>query len=262
MMEIKNIKEVEFKILKCVTDYCDKQGLAYYLTFGTLLGAIRHGGFIPWDDDVDIAMPREDYRRFVESFYDREYEVLEYSKDEEYPYPFAKVIDKSTVLIEPTINRYPLGVYIDIFPVDGLPDSLRAAEKHIRKAKALSKGLLYKSISLKYPISVKYKLRHLAAKVLLLPVTRKAIVEKQIELAQRYPYALASYICIPTIYAGNKIMEKAWVNHTMEATFEGERFKIPLHYKEYLTKLYGDYMTLPPEQKRTTHHCFKAYWKY
>lgn len=121
-IDINELKRIEINILDYVADFCNKNGITYYLDGGTLLGAIRHKGFIPWDDDIDIAMPRKDYDRFVHMCLDdSRYKILSYETDEKYIYSFAKVVDSYTKLKEWGTAEYEqLGVYIDVFPIDAL----------------------------------------------------------------------------------------------------------------------------------------------
>jgi lipopolysaccharide cholinephosphotransferase len=126
MKKIENdeLKELQLDMLKNVAEFCKERGIQYSLAFGTLLGAVRHKGFIPWDDDIDICMPRPSYDRFVQEYEDSEgiYECLTFEKDNKFLFPFAKVSDRRTVALEQArfVDKYSkLGVNIDIFPVDG-----------------------------------------------------------------------------------------------------------------------------------------------
>ena len=119
-LSLDQVKQIELDILKYVDAVCKEYNLRYFLSFGTLIGAIRHKGFIPWDDDIDISMPREDYERFVEITKNANGKfVTLYPGKEGYPYPFVKVVDKSTELAEKDVMDIPdNGLWVDIFPVD------------------------------------------------------------------------------------------------------------------------------------------------
>lgn len=114
------LKKTQLDILNTVATFCEKENINYVLFYGTLLGAVRHHGFIPWDDDVDIAMPREDYKRFMDSFPMDKYLCLCNEKDRTFPYSYGKVNRLDTKLIEVSNLIYDLGINIDIFPIDGI----------------------------------------------------------------------------------------------------------------------------------------------
>lgn len=124
-LSIDDIREIELQILNYIDEVCKDNKLRYYLLGGTLLGAIRHGGFIPWDDDIDIIMPRNDYDTLLSIINEtnNKYKVLAYKYKKEYYYPFAKIVDSSTMVVESnTIATNNMGVWVDIFPIDNLPN--------------------------------------------------------------------------------------------------------------------------------------------
>ena len=121
-INVEELKQVQLDILKFVDEYCKKNNLKYYLAYGTLLGAVRHKGYIPWDDDIDLLMFREDYEKFVTSFKDERYKVFATEVNAKYPYPFAKVGDTTTYFEEEIKDVMDTGVNIDIFPLDYLPE--------------------------------------------------------------------------------------------------------------------------------------------
>ena len=129
---VESIK-IELNILSDVHDFCIANGIHYILFAGSLLGAIRHKGIIPWDDDLDIAMPRPDYDRFVATYQNNRYIVKTIDNSEDFVFTFSKVIDNSTVLIENKTEQSKIGINIDIFPLDGLPGDEDEAEKTAEK---------------------------------------------------------------------------------------------------------------------------------
>ena len=126
-IDFADIKQLALNILKDVAEFCDHHDIKYALAYGTMLGAVRHEGFIPWDDDIDIMMPREDYNRFIQLYNDSNsrYKVFSIETDNTYTYTMAKVFDQDTLMIDNTLwrNFDKAGVFVDIFPVDGLPES-------------------------------------------------------------------------------------------------------------------------------------------
>ena len=138
-IDLKELKQIETEILKQVHFVCEQQGFRYSLAGGTLLGAIRHKGFIPWDDDIDIFMPRPDYNKLVDfcKNNDMPFKLLSNDTDERYGYLFAKAMAKDTVIIEENSNsqNIDMGVYIDIFPIEGLGNTYEDAVKNFNSTK-------------------------------------------------------------------------------------------------------------------------------
>lgn len=123
---LQEIQRITSKILETFDLFCTQKGICYYLAYGTLLGAIRHDGFIPWDDDIDVLIPRKDYEKLLKEEYidsDRRYRIIGSHNVENWPYAFAKCIDTRTELLETDFNSGAIGVYIDLFPIDGLPNA-------------------------------------------------------------------------------------------------------------------------------------------
>lgn len=270
MKEIKTdeLKKIEFDLLKFVKEFCKENNLTYFLCGGTLLGAVRHKGFIPWDDDIDIFMPIKDYKKFIQLMKNNEkYRVLNPYDDEEYYYLFAKLVDKDTIMNElklPEIND--LGVNIDIFPIYGLPDDKDDALNFVKKLddeynvyKKYTSNILWnhsdnlikKCIKtlVRYPNRLKY--RDKINKKYFLDIMEKY----NLDTAKNSGYTLSWYV-------EREINPTENFSEAVDIEFEGENFSAPCGYKDYLTKLYGDYMQLPPVEKRVSHHNFKAWWKH
>lgn len=137
--DIKEMQQIGLLMLADVDKYCRENDITYFVGYGTLLGAIRHKGFIPWDDDIDIIMPREDYNKFIREYGNERYKVLSNEYTTDYYYNFAKVVDLKTYAIEHgrNVRIQDLGLYIDVFPID-----------HLKKNKGLSFNIFYKKVHL------------------------------------------------------------------------------------------------------------------
>lgn len=275
------LKTVELDILKNVANFCDVNHLRYNLGGGTLLGAVRHKGFIPWDDDIDISMPRPDYMKFIEKYNgsSENYFVKSIENDGSYIYTNAKVYDKRTYLKDFLVSKslsYS-GVHIDIFPVDGIP------ETHIsREILYLIQRLLIIMVngsSMRYIRSHKYYdstsslanilgifrtiMKFSAISIFKIFPTNKLVKLVNSNL-ERYSYNKSEYVaCLVACIHGASCekMRKMDFEHRIKLQFEDLLFWSPACYKLYLQNLYGDYMKLPPVENRKPHHNFKAYWR-
>ena len=242
-------------ILDDVHAFCEQHRLRYFLSSGTLIGAVRHKGYIPWDDDIDIYMPRRDYEQFLQTYKDRgHYRVLNPRKETNYYYTFAKVVDRRTRMVEDEVKGFEIGVFMDIFPVDYVPDNLQERERVFRL-----KHLLYKirRCKLSHDNCLQSRLAYLCYRCL--PVSVRQL-ERCIErlIVSRQPTAT---VCNMT-EAGPKMkgcFPAADIASSVDIGFEGRQYKTMVGYKDYLERTYGDYMTLPPVGQRVTHH-FEAWW--
>ena len=264
-------KKVMLDILKTFADYCDSHGWMYYLDAGTLIGAVRHKGYIPWDDDIDVNMPQKDYDRFVETTRANDGYIAPHIRVE-YPdetiYPYLKISDDRTVLVEfPHKNPMEVGVYIDIFPKYGVKDkSLRS-----RLACGVS-GFLrdlhwfcrYSLIAWKRPSYG--KLKRVVAYVVG-PFMADSAMGARLQdrfmhrYLRRHPLEQCGYVTTLTNGEFHKLAPKECFDGYRMLEFEGLQFKGPKDYDTYLHCLYkGDYMQLPPEDKRVYHN-IEVYWK-
>ena len=259
------LKQIQLNILKEIHSFCVEHQLTYYLAYGTLLGAVRHKGFIPWDDDIDICMPRRDYDIFCKTFktVDAIYRVLDHHNTKGYYLPFAKVCDTRTETHETVALDIPgCGVYVDVFPLDGLSDDLSVAKKTHEKESVLMK--LYAARAHRLP-SLKELIHHWKWG-LFYPihwfVSPKWIANRIEKIAKQYAYEESKYVGVAYGFYGDRetMPREIFVKECL-VTFEDGTYFAPANPDAYLTHMYGDYMQLPPEEKRVTHHSFKAYWK-
>ena len=139
--DINQLRGIQIGILDDVHRFCEAHGLTYFLSSGTLIGAVRHKGYIPWDDDIDIYMPRNDYEQFLQTYCDEtgHYRVINPQTEPHYYYTFAKVVDLHTLMVEKETEGYQIGVYMDIFPVDYVSDDPKERELVFKKKKLLYK---------------------------------------------------------------------------------------------------------------------------
>ncbi len=264
-MTMEECKRVELDILIDVVKFCDEHSIEYLLAYGTMLGAVRHKGFIPWDDDIDIYMTRTNRNKFLELFVgEAKPEYLEAigPHDVRSKNTFTKVIDTRTYKAEADYT-YPdgeLGVDIDIFTLDGQPDDDREFEKWFSKLERLYTLDFFMTLG-------KFKtLKRKLAAVAIFPIKifypRKKLRLKIDKIHEQYPYETSKYagatdgVCCRRVDRAPRecFDEYIW------ADFEGHKFKMAKGYDVIMTKMYGDYMKLPPEEERWVHGS-ASYWK-
>ena len=250
------LRKIQIDILDNVAEYCDNNNIIYSLSSGTLLGAIRHKGYIPWDDDIDLYMHRNDYNRFINKYCDsnNRYE-LKCQGSKKYLYTYAKVCDKHTLLIEDEVKGFELGVNIDIFPVDYVNDDIDKRKKlwwwkkklyRIRRAKLQDTNFLDSRIN------------YLCYRYVPVPL---CVIDKIIHclFQDNKP---TNTMCNLTESGGryDGCFSRECIEGTpVQVEFEGKIYNAMSGWEEYLKATYGDYLQLPPEDQRVTHH-FLAYY--
>ncbi len=256
-------KAIQLEILKYVVSVCEKYNIKYYLAFGTLLGAVRHGGFIPWDDDIDLIMPKPDYDKLIDVFNaqsDRGYFELIAPGSKRSKHSMIKVIDNRTVKVENRIvyNGEELGIDIDIFPLDGRPDSPIENSKWCKKLNRIYTKFLYSNLD--FNCSFKMKLLTLYYKF---PFKDSSYyIKKADELHSLFPFDECEYAGVyASCFSSEKRLEKSLFDKQTDLMFEGFSFKAPAEYDKILTSNYGDYMKLPPREEQITHHLANTFWK-
>lgn len=267
----REIQNVSLQILKTVAEICERQGYRYSLIYGTLIGAVRHHGFIPWDDDVDIMMPRPDYEELLK-YLDAHISDFPYLKVfncetcEDYPYMITRISDERYQIVVDNEKPYGMGVFIDIYPYDGLGKTKKEALKFGLKGDRLS-SLCFQATRIHFSIgTTKSTLR----KIIKFPVFLYAKMrgknhyqKKLSNLADLKNYEESEFVgCVVWLSGGERdIFPKEWFDETIKLKFEEYEFNVPKEYDKILKHVYGDYMQLPPEKDRTGHHYYKAYKK-
>lgn len=255
------IQSVELNILKVFIQFCNHYNIKYYLLGGTMLGAVRHQGFIPWDDDIDVGMLRADYEFFLKrapEFFPDYYFIQSVYSEPDTPFSFTKIRDSRTTFIETTVRDFKInhGIYIDVFPLDYYPESMKEQQLMDKKKRELTLRIrknLY--ISDEYKGSFFKELEYSLVGMLLTikyPKFKDAILERE----RLYTSVAESNMLINHSGAWGKkeLVPKSWYGDGVIAHFEGLEVIIPAHYDKWLTQVYGDYMLLPPEDKRIPHH--------
>lgn len=262
MIELEELKQIQIDILDDVVEFCETNHINYWLDSGTLLGAIRHEGYIPWDDDIDLGMLRSDYDEFKLKYNEanRKYKFFSVETDKNFNFPYGKVLDLSTELYEPNKKiGEKLAVNIDIFVYDNAPEDKKKLNRMYKKRN------IYRVLNIvkKSPYSTK-KNRALINAIripchYILKVFPKGYFSKKIINNSK------KYMNENTNYVGNftgsvKIQSrKSIFDSYIKVNFEGKKYNAPVGYHEWLTDMYGNYMELPPKEKQVSHHVFEAF---
>lgn len=256
------LKKIQLEILDVVARFCEKNSIKYWLDSGTLIGAVRHKGYIPWDDDIDLGMLRPDYDKFMKLFnaQNDRYKAYSIENNGKFLYPFIKILDTQTLLYEPNEKEgIKSSVNIDLFVYDNAPDNEKKLKKMYRKRDLYQK---LHNIRTRVYMSKSSKLKHFVKELaypFLLIFPRNYFVKKLIKNSLRYAdrqtERVGNFTAFVKIAADKKLFDEFTV-----VEFEGKNYPAPAAFDEWLRLLYGDYMQLPPEEKRVAHHSFAAYF--
>lgn len=270
----KEMQAVELEILKVVANVCEELKLDYFLMYGTLLGAIRHKGFIPWDDDLDIMMKRSDYDKLLDYFIEHEHELLPYklfSKENnpDYPFMIARICDTRYKYVADNEADCGMGLFVDVYPLDGAGHTWKEVERKGVYFRFLSSMCFLATRERFFVDHVEYSSKksigttivkfplYIIAKIL----GRDFFFKKLDKLKVKYQYDLCDYVG-PTTWQSDyrrDVMKKELVDKTVFVEFEDGMFRVPERYDEVLKQKYGDYMKLPPKEKQVATHNYKAY---
>ncbi len=269
-MDIKNIKKewnaTILDILKAFMQICKDNSLTYYCCAGTAIGAVRHQGIIPWDDDIDVIMPRPDYDRLLEIAKTTDfgkYELITPYNDDTYPLYFSKISNKNTTLVEDRQIPCVIGLYVDIFPLDATDDDINKAwelkdryTKIINRLNAVSTHNTFAEYMslLKDPKEWgRFAIKTLA--FFCRSSIRRRLIWQMDRLSHMYDYETAKNVQVYTGSYGHKeVFPKSWLGKGKEFQFEDTTVLLPENYDEYLRHFFNDYMQFPPEEQRIEKH--------
>ena len=253
-------QEKLLEMLKWYHGFCEKNGLRYYIVGGTMLGAVRHQGFIPWDDDIDVGMPRDDYDRFVEKCkgIQEERYIVEAPKPEnpEFQYLYAKIYDTSTTLIENVRKPIERGIFIDVFPLDGIGETEEKAKvNYSRILKKINFEMMIVCAIRKERKWYKNLGVLLGRMISPLVISERNVNQKINKMCEERSFDKERYVGnLMGNWGMKEVMPREFFGKPKRYMFEGLEVYGPEEADLYLRKLYGVYMELPPIEKRVSHH--------
>lgn len=259
---------IQKKLLEVFIEFdkiCKKHDLHYYAIGGTCLGAVRHQGFIPWDDDIDVAMPRNEYEKFKNTLIHElpdNLRVLDINQEEHYACPFMKIHNINTTFIEKGMYEYPdryTGVYIDIMPLDGIPDGKWQRKVYFFKLLQLARLDWHRKYELNQKLNEGKSIgKRLFWRIIYFFIRKYPInffSERYVQLQKKYSYEKTKDLCYTWSRRASKIIfPKEDFEDYILLPFEGVQMRCPVGYDNFLNVLYGDYMKLPPQEERVPCH--------
>ena len=273
-MTLKEVQQVSLDILQEFHDFCTRNDIKYSLSGGTLLGAIRHNGFIPWDDDIDVQMPRPDYDKFIHTYVSGDKyklycrELLEFD-NQTMGFPYARLCDMQRTFVDQGLKPLfseEIGLGIDILPCDGMPSDEREARIHLRNNFIMQERAYWSCLkylpwaSVFRAKGIKEKLKFVVKK-LFSSIYGLQSFEKVYKIKKKYDYETSDYFFAIPHYGMREWQPKKNMESFILHQFENRQFYIMSGYEANLKRLFGNYMELPPESKRITHNFNRYYWR-
>lgn len=265
-MTIKDIQAISLDIIKDIHAFCVANNIRYTLGGGSLIGCIRHNGFIPWDDDIDINMPRPDYERFCKLYHDDgKYRLFSYEQDDIY-IGFGRVCDMDRTIVD-TMGPWckeKTGVWIDVFPIDGAGNTYEEACRRILYIKSIADKVIEQRRTL-VPFRKQKTLKQIVGWIVRsIRYYHQNNLRKQMKLVREMDFEDSEYIANQCFlqYGTKHIHEKKYYTSYILHKFEDTELYVISDYDSFLKEQYGDYMKMPPEEKRVAKHDFiKYYWQ-
>ncbi len=264
---LKKLQKYELEILRDFVKICEENNLTYFGFAGTGIGAIRHGGFIPWDDDIDMGILREDYiklREIIQKDYSDKYTFVDATTYNDYANMNAHIVLNGTKFVEATAKnaKYPQGIFLDIFPFDNAPADEATREKYVRNVWFMSKFLIVKHTPfpvLPFKKGIKAKLCHTVTAIAwfflnLFCVSHKFLYNKLYNFATKYNNKDTGYYYYSCSSSRQgSVYNKEDLYPLKKLKFEDIDLDFPKNIEKALTRVYGDFMTPPPPEKRVNH---------
>lgn len=260
-INLEESKKILFKILQAVDDCCRKNNIQYSLTYGTLIGAVRHKGFIPWDDDIDLMMTRDNYERFL-SLFDggQDYNVMTLSPDSDWWPCVTRICAKNTQVFFNGSNKSEHGLWVAILPVDNVPDDCIERDKYRYKIKHCFDVLIFKKRMLDHsPIKYRDIIKSFV-RFLISPINMYKVGLHAEKIKSKYRNCKTNKVSMWNEYARHTIFPAFFVENYIELEFEGQKYMCVKEYDAFLKLVYGNYMQFPPENERIPLHNYKSYY--
>lgn len=265
---LEEYKQVVYDTLYYVKTVCENNGIDYYIAYGTLLGAVRHKGFIPWDDDIDIIMDRDNFIKLLDVMKhepQKRYQLLSVESSKKYDLPLPKIVDTNTLLVQSGRKQdTEIGAWVDIIIIDDVPNDEKKRRKFLKKMNFFEncwEWAQYSRLSVRNAKNLAQFVKFVIYKTLALPGSRRWSLFLN-RKAQKYNHKNCEYFAAVAFAGGKrKAYSKRYLGAGTKLKFESDFYNAPERWDEYLTVAYGNYMELPPVEERISNHRFKVYWK-
>lgn len=262
---LEGLKRIQLDVLQAVHEFCVENDIKYSLGCGSMLGMIRHKGYIPWDDDIDIYLLRKDYNKLISSFpkkYKGNYEIDSLERNQDCERPYAKAYDIRTIVEEEAELSYKIGVNIDVYPIDKVPEDFNDWKHYNALRRFIQRLYELKLIKINNKRSLYKTVILILGKILLLPISKQRLVSYVSSFAQKYNHTDSQKVfeCVQGMLQKRPFSYSLFDKLEL-MPFEDRMFYGFGDYDKYLSNAYGNYMQLPPEEKRISHHNIVAYWK-
>lgn len=264
-LSLKEKQKAAVDTLIALDDICKRLKINYWILYGTLIGGVRHQGFIPWDDDIDVGMKREDYDCFIKFFIDNKKSILPYYIDnylvnKKYPFYIARFCNPKYYAVFNDYD-YHSGAFVDIYPIDGMGNNIDPWNEAFRQGYKYKKGLLLSVCKFLKPfgsspinIICNYPL-----KLLCRIIGRDYFIKKIDIMSKKYRWDDSYYVGVPIWSSKVYNIQKSWFDETVYLKFQNLSVPVPKEYDKCLHSIYGDYMKLPPKSQRKPSHEYKEY---